>query len=289
MRRNPHRPFDPDLLSTFVEGRTISSARLLSGGRRNSNYAVTLHDGLKCVVRLYAQGGPGKEIGALELARAVVPVQQVLATGDDWAVLSWLEGRPLSEVPDATASAAEAIACISTIRLESSGWITPSKDVHPFSFAGGLGFIRQKLSSPQVAAHLGPSSLQRVTHIVRRSEARLKVMDAQSCLVHGDFNPSNVLVGGGTVSGIVDWEFSHSGSPWLDIGNLLRHTDSPRHRDIEAGLRTGGFDLPDDWTTWARLADLSAHLEFLDSDSPEDQVKRSLRWLGRFLRQAGGE
>jgi aminoglycoside phosphotransferase (APT) family kinase protein len=44
------------------------------------------------------------------------------------------------------------------------------------------------------------------------------------CLVHSDFNPKNVLVDivGGWVAGLVDWEFSHAGSPYTDYGNLTR-------------------------------------------------------------------
>lgn len=43
-------------------------------------------------------------------------------------------------------------------------------------------------------------------------------------LVHSDFNPKNILVDPVTcdVTGLVDWEFSHAGSPYTDIGNLTR-------------------------------------------------------------------
>jgi hypothetical protein len=41
--------------------------------------------------------------------------------------------------------------------------------------------------------------------------------------VHGDFNSTNILVHKGAVTCILDWEFSHAGSPYMDIGNLLRH------------------------------------------------------------------
>ena len=36
-----------------------------------------------------------------------------------------------------------------------------------------------------------------------------------TCLVHSDFNPKNILVDSDTleVTGLLDWEFAHSGSP----------------------------------------------------------------------------
>ena len=46
----------------------------------------------------------------------------------------------------------------------------------------------------------------------------------RSCLVHSDLNPKNLLVDPTTleVTGLVDWEFAHAGSPVTDLGNLLR-------------------------------------------------------------------
>jgi aminoglycoside phosphotransferase (APT) family kinase protein len=82
-------------------------------------------------------------------------------------------------------------------------------------------------------------------------------------LVHGDFNPTNILVYKGAVTGILDWEFSHVGSPYMDIGNLLRHTDPMHHGEIEAGLVAGGLNVPSDWRRKAEFADLSSHLQFL--------------------------
>jgi aminoglycoside phosphotransferase (APT) family kinase protein len=56
--------------------------------------------------------------------------------------------------------------------------------------------------------------------------------------VHGDFNPKNLLVDpeSGVVTGLVDWEFAHAGSPYADLGNLLRfERDDPF---AQAGLAT---------------------------------------------------
>lgn len=46
-------------------------------------------------------------------------------------------------------------------------------------------------------------------------------------LVHADFDPANILVdkinGSWCVSGILDWEFSFSGSVLCDVANMLRY------------------------------------------------------------------
>jgi aminoglycoside phosphotransferase (APT) family kinase protein len=47
---------------------------------------------------------------------------------------------------------------------------------------------------------------------------------ARTVLVHGDFNPKNILVDPrhAVVTGLVDWESSHAGSIHTDVGNFTR-------------------------------------------------------------------
>jgi aminoglycoside phosphotransferase (APT) family kinase protein len=47
---------------------------------------------------------------------------------------------------------------------------------------------------------------------------------ARTVLVHGDFNPKNILVDPreAVVTGLVDWEFAHAGSVHTDFGNFTR-------------------------------------------------------------------
>lgn len=83
-------------------------------------------------------------------------------------------------------------------------------------------------------------------------------------LVHGDLNPKNVLVDPerGEVTGVLDWEFSHAGSPYADIGNLTRFE---RHPDfVSQVLDTFIAQAPalaDDPLTLGRAADLWALVE----------------------------
>jgi tRNA A-37 threonylcarbamoyl transferase component Bud32 len=47
--------------------------------------------------------------------------------------------------------------------------------------------------------------------------------DRRLCLVHGDFSPKNVLVGGGSASWVLDWEVAHYGDPVFDVAFMLCH------------------------------------------------------------------
>ncbi len=103
--------------------------------------------------------------------------------------------------------------------------------------------------------------------------------------VHGDFNPTNILIRQGMVSGIVDWEFCHSGTPYMDIGNLLRNTDSDYHSQIKLGIEAGGMSLPSDWKERAELVDLGSHLEFLTSNRSESFKRQCVVRIDRFIRK----
>lgn len=284
IRRSAVRAFQPELIADFLDGRNVTSSKLLERGRRNSNYRICLDDGLVCVARLYAEGGPEPELGPLQLARQVVPVPEVFARGADWAILSFLDGRPLVDSPGATQAAARMIGKLRSVRFSQQGWIGADLVVRPFAFGGSLGFVNSKLESTPVAEHLGPELYASLRAFVVKATDSFEALDVGPCLVHGDFNPSNVLTREGRVSGLVDWEFSHAGSSWLDIGNLLRHTSSDRQGRIEAGLREAGMEMPANWRENARLADLSAHLEFLDSDSSPARIGCSVRWIGSLVK-----
>jgi Ser/Thr protein kinase RdoA (MazF antagonist) len=95
------------------------------------------------------------------------------------------------------------------------------------------------------------------------SERAQTVLDSvgRTCVVHSDLNPKNLLVDPESlaVTGVVDWEFAHSGHPYTDLGNLLRFDRRPAY--VEAALaawceRRGG--TPREALDLARAADLWA-------------------------------
>jgi aminoglycoside phosphotransferase (APT) family kinase protein len=65
---------------------------------------------------------------------------------------------------------------------------------------------------------------------------------------------------------VIDWEFAFSGSPMMDLGNLLRPPlgELPGFEDaVAGGYRGAGGVLPDDWrrlTLYNGLADWASFL-----------------------------
>ncbi|MCG3180950.1 MAG: hypothetical protein BIFFINMI_03316 [Phycisphaerae bacterium] len=288
-RRHPVRPFQPRLIREFLGGRRCVKATRLRGGRSNSNYRVALDDGTSCVVRLFSRpDGAEREAAVRRLAAKVVPVPQELARGTDWAVFEFAPGRPLADCPGCTAAAAKALAWIASVRLPRAGWIGADGAIRPFDFGGGRSFEASMFARRAVRALLGRETIRTLRAILSAEAEQAEGRDDFGVrLVHGDFNPTNILVHRGAVSAVLDWEFSHAGSPWMDIGNLLRHTPAKHRGLIARGLRAGGIDLPADWIRRAELADLGAHLEFLESARSNAFKGRCVRWIKALAARYG--
>ena len=100
---------------------------------------------------------------------------------------------------------------------------------------------------------------------------------ARACrLVHGDVNPSNILVrregGAWRVAAVVDWEWSVSLSPLMDLGNILRDRGwpiDPFRAALLAAYRERAGNLPEDWPIRSDILELTSALEFLSQ--PQDR------------------
>jgi aminoglycoside phosphotransferase (APT) family kinase protein len=259
------------------------SVELLSAGKSNTNYKLILSDGEACVLRLYSHGNAERETYVMNLVREFVPVPIEMARGEAWSVFSFLGGELLEQVPEYSGAAAEALARISSIEFKSAGIINADGTISPFPFGGSKGFVAEKLEHAEVRAWLGEETMDALIAVLQKEAGRLDELDAQSHLVHGDFNPTNILIHHGKVSGILDWEFCHSGTPYMDIGNLLRNTAPDYHRAIKQGLEIGGMKLPDDWKERAELVDMTSPLEFLTSNRSKSFKRQCVARIKKFI------
>ena len=98
--------------------------------------------------------------------------------------------------------------------------------------------------------------------------------------MHSDFNPKNLLVDPirCRVTGLVDWEYTHAGSPLTDTGNLLRFGEHPA---FETAFATRFFEvapsLPPDGLRVARALDLVSLLDLAlrDQLTPNPITRRA--------------
>ncbi len=239
-RRNPHQPFDRSLIAGFLRGRGVRSVDLLQAGKINTNYKLALTDGLACVLRLYSRGDAAREVYVMGLVRDLVPVPVELDRGEGWSIFEFLEGDLLENAPQHSDAAGEALARIASVEFEAPGMINADGSISGFDF-GGKGFVHQQLENADVLRWIGRDAAESVLSILDRETERRSEIGAESRLVHGDFNATNILIRDGAVSGILDWEFGMSGTPYMDIGNLLRNTPPRYHDLVEKGLRSGAW------------------------------------------------
>jgi aminoglycoside phosphotransferase (APT) family kinase protein len=256
---------------------------LLPAGKSNTNYKLLLSDGEICVLRLYSHGNAEQETYVMNLVRELVPVPIEIARGETWSVFSFLQGELLEQVPGHAGVAAEALARISSVEFQSAGIINADGTISPFSFGGSKGFVAEKLEDAEVRTWLGEETVGDLIAVLAKETGRLDELDAQHRLVHGDFNPTNILIHRGKVSGILDWEFCHSGTPYMDIGNLLRNTASNYHCKIKQGLEATGMKLPDDWKERAELVDMTSQLEFLTSNRSTSFKRQCAARIKKFI------
>ncbi len=121
------------------------------------------------------------------------------------------------------------------------------------------------------------------------AQALLDESDLRTCLVHSDLNPKNLLVDPATleVTGLLDWEFAHAGSPYADLGNLLRFDREPAFAD--AVLEARETFVPDprpDALDLARANDLFALVD-LATRSTENPVASRADALLHALARSG--
>ena len=251
----------------------------LAGGWSGQTFVAEVA-GERTVVRIYPPGrrddaAPEIDTAVLRLVRGLVPVAEVLEVrrGDRAAdqpgllVTSFLPGERgdlvLSRLSDTDAGALGArlgtlladLAGMPTLR--SGPFVDADLTIGNFGLADGLpGFV---------AAHADALGLDRgllagLHSVADEAQSRLDTV-GRTCLVHSDANPKNVLVDPETltVTGLLDWEFAHSGHPFTDLGNLLRFDRKPAYATAVLAAWCGrrGTDLAESLEL-ARAADLWA-------------------------------
>ena len=109
-----------------------------------------------------------------------------------------------------------------------------------------------------------------------------------SRLVHADYNPKNLLMQGGKVTAVLDFEYAFSSSPLFDVGNMLRF---PRRPDFVegfvAGFRDGGGELPPNWRELSRALDIYSLADFLTRPVEHRYFTRSLERIRAILSETG--
>jgi len=254
----------------------------LAGGWSGQTFLAET-GGERSVVRIYPPGrrddaAPEIDAAILHLVRGLVPVADVLevrrgvAAADRPGLLiaSYLPGERgdlvLPTLDDAQLAALGAR--LGALAADLSGmptlgpgpFVDPDLRIGAFEGADGLpGFVHDHAADLRTEGW-EPGHVDALVRVAFQAQDLLDTV-GRTCLVHSDLNPKNLLVDAASleVTGVLDWEFAHSGHPATDLGNLLRFDRHPAYLSglVSAWCERRG-STPAEALDLARAADLWA-------------------------------
>jgi Ser/Thr protein kinase RdoA (MazF antagonist) len=178
------------------------------------------------------------------------------------------------EVMNAAESVGNALARISEHTFSKPGFLDANLDVpQPWTsvYDGFFPYLVHLVERAQMDEGLK----RRVVGAWTSREERLRIVTEQPCLSHADYKASNLLIHGGRLSGVLDWEFVHAGTWLLDAGQVLRYLGPLRETFADEMERGFQKQMPPDWRELSRTIDLINLTEFLVKPSGEQQAATS--------------
>jgi aminoglycoside phosphotransferase (APT) family kinase protein len=268
---------------------TIARLERFSGGLRNTNYKIELTDRKEPLVlrlcpsdRILLQ----REIAILHHIHnsvpAPIPLFRNLNATQPYALIRYIHGQTLDDIWDHLSNdelleifgeLGQILAKVHTLQFSSAGHFDEHVRITKKFGNFGQFYLDYIYSLLKPLAQQSDPELYFVNPLItlmQDNEALLTALSPHNRLVHGDFNPKNIIVNKEKnrwkVNGIIDWEFSFSGSPLVDIGNLLRFEDEMPPQTNEhfvAGYVREGGSLPADWRKISMLLDIAVMADFL--------------------------
>jgi len=295
-------PIEPSRLEKIV---TIAFARqkvisfeLIGSGCVNLNIKVELKGAnepylLRIYLRNKASAFIEKKLG--ELLKMEVPIPQVFAIGQFqeflFSIVQFKKGIPLA---DALSTEKEIkiepimkkiglyLAKIQAHRSPQAGYFDKNLELSGV-FASDIMSHSTKvlLENPDIKRQISEKNRKRIESILTRLVHFFPDVK-QNHLVHGDLDPSNILVeqrkGKWEISAIIDWENAFSYSPLWDVAHLLRfahQVDNTYTTSLIQGLKEGGVQLPEGWPITVHLINLTCFLNILNGSPPEFRPLRA--------------
>jgi aminoglycoside phosphotransferase (APT) family kinase protein len=274
--------------------------------------------GERSVVRIYADRGARRGPSAVEvdaavlrLVRRLLPVPEVLevrrpdphAGTPGLLVTTFLPGQLLEKVlprldEERLTVVGEhlgrALARLAHVPMLRTGTFADSDlRIEPFPAAEDLVSWVDAHASGTALGAWSSADLDGLRAVADHAQRLLDRFD-RAVLVHSDFNPKNLLVDPATLelTGVLDWEFAHAGSPLADLGNLLRFDRAPA---LVAAVSStylhdaGGLDglsTTEEVLRHARAADLLALVELAGRKGENPVADRAHDLLRAVAREA---
>jgi len=285
----------PKTLQTIGELCGAETVIPLPGGARNANFKM-INGRETWLLRLFldpSEGEPKKEADLFrQLKIKALPIPQVFDHGHilidersyPYLKMQYLDGVTLSDLlrekgPQALLptieKVGEILARIHLITFDDQGFFDDALNIVPlpqeYTFESLL-----KTNRTLALQFVSEDDLEIIQNIL------LTLPRTPPCLVHSDFDPSNIFV---TDEGpfILDWEFAHSGNRLFDFGNMARFersSNSPLLSAFLSGYEREGGAIPPDWWRQAKAVDFLNLMWLLSRTDPHTQPHRYASLVG---------
>lgn len=284
------------MVSVAYPDKQLTSFELIAGGCANLNYKIQLrHEDHPLILRVYLRDKDAadreQKLAALIKETVPAPLTHYIGEleGHHFAITEFIPGISLRDLllkcapHDLSAPMSEVGMILSKItahEFPKAGFLNKELEVVPYESSDVIKFAQDCLNDKTVLSVLSPEVVAEIKKAIDQHASLFPNSDEKH-LVHGDFDPANILVdkinGSWVVTGILDWEFAFSGSYLWDVANMLRyaHKMPPEFQNsfIEA-LQKNGIKLPAHWCTTIHLLNLSSLLDLLKRSDPKDHPHR---------------
>ena len=280
------------VLLAYPEKKIISH-ELIIGGCANLNIKILLEDQKSpFILRIYLRDKNAayieKKLASLLKKTVPVPLTHYIGAleGYSFAITECMVGIPLRDIllGDAPYNLSEIMHDVGAIlskitvhEFSKAGFFDQALNIIPHSLSDDyLIFAKACLKHESVLSVLNSDVIFKIKQVLDKY-GHLFPDGGEKHLVHADFDPANILVhkvdSVWKVSGILDWEFSFSGSMLCDVANMLRYAHKMPHEFQDAflkGLTSGGVTLPKNWSVIVNLLNLLSLLDCLKRSNPKN-------------------
>lgn len=273
------------LVKMAFPNKKMSSYKRITGGCANLNIQINLEaDNTPYILRVYLRDKEAayreKNLGLL--LKKTIPIPHVYFIGDydnyRFAITEYIHGITLRDLLLSTQSynlnsimfsVGKMLSIIQTNRFDSAGFFNKELMVAEITTKDALlHYDQESLNHTLVIQTLGNEVITKIKLHIDHFKSYIPD-DHDKHLVHGDFDPANILVdiknGQWEITGILDWEFSFSDSPLWDVANMLRYAHQMPVQFEEFFLKglQEGYTLPPDFHISIYLLNLSSLLDCL--------------------------
>lgn len=262
---------------------------LVPGGCANLNFKIFFREkkpsfNLRIYLRDQSACVREQKLGELLKDHIPLPLTHFMGEleGYRFAITQWMPGISLRELllgdksfdrATVMREAGRLLASISDQTFSTSGFFDENLCVVP-SILSEYEYAKECLKNKTVLYMISSADRYKIYTALDRY-GHLFPGNTHHQLVHGDFDPANILVEenekGFYISGILDWEFAFSGSYLWDVTTMLRYAyrmPDEFEKAFVQGLQQNKKELPDEWYRTVALLNISSLLDILQRTDP---------------------